>query len=853
MQPQDRSLPIYEVADKVVAELGNVGRLVLSAPTGSGKTTQVPQILLDAGCAGDGQILVLQPRRLATRLVALRVAQELGTQLGQIVGYQTRHESRQGPDTKILFLTEGLFLRRLLSNPQLSGIGAVVIDEFHERTIAADLSLGLCRHLQATGRPDLLLVVMSATLDTEALSQWLDCAALHAQGRSFPVDIDYAPGRPEAPVWVRAEHALRRWLQTGKSGHILVFMPGSFEIRRCLEAFASTAKQSEGGFDVFPLYGGLPPDQQDLAVAPGERRKVIVSTNVAETSITIDDIGCVIDSGLARVARYDPTRGVNALLIQNISLASAQQRAGRAGRTARGTCLRLWPESEAHARPPHDAPEIERVDLAEAMLLLAAFGIDPSQQASFRWLDPPPVERFDRARELLRQLGALDAEDVLTPIGQEMVDIPAHPRLARMLSLAHERGVGERGCVWAALVAERDICQRPLASRYRTIPDSGWPSDLAARAAAWDQARRSRFDSRRCDTLGLNAGACREVNRTVDQFRRWMKNLAPPSDPQNNSSDGHDEDQILARCLLAAFLDHVALRRSPDTRLCEMDGRRRVTLDRDSVVGDSQTLIAVQLREVEASRAEGGGVHTIASLATAIESGWIAEEAQAVVSSSSQLVWDVEEKAVFEIQGQRFGALLLDEHRRRAANSVQAAQLIVDRLLNGQLRFDRWDDAVDAWLARARCVAEWFPERSLSTYDEDDLAIIIAETVGEASRWGAVRQAPILDHLRHALSWEDQQFVEEMAPERIRLPTGHGMRIVYTPGQPPRGRAKIQDLYDVSETPRVAGGRIRLLLEILAPNFRPAQVTDDLPGFWKRTYPELKKELKRRYPKHEWR
>jgi len=853
--PQYPALPIHAISAQIVSELSSIGALVLCAPTGSGKTTQVPQILLRSGLDHGGNILVLQPRRLATRLVATRVADEMGTSLGDVVGFQTRLESRHSANTRILFLTEGLFLRRLLSDPQLTGIGAVIIDEFHERSLAADMALGLCRQLRAAGRKDLQLVVMSATLDANQVAQWLGCNALEAQGRTYPVHIDYVADSVEVPLWERAARALQQWLASGQDGHVLVFMPGAYEIRRCVELFSARWRADRQDLEVVPLHGSLTPKEQDRAVASSARRKIIVSTNVAETSITIDGIGCVIDAGLARVARFDPARGVNSLLVERISMASAQQRAGRAGRTAPGTCLRLWPRSESHARVQQDTPEVERVDLSQAVLQLAAMGC---AAVDFAWLDLPPTQRLTDAADQLKRLGALDELGTLTAAGRAMANIPAHPRLARLLSLATDRGVGDRAAVWAALISERDICLRPIANRYRTMADDGWPSDLVVRETGLAEAARHRFDPQRCATLGLNAAACREVHRVAGQFLRLANNLPGSSKDESQTeseptSPDHSADEMLARCLLVAYADHVGLRRNTSSTACEMEGRRRVRLDRDSSIGDCPTFVAVELREVEASRADGGGVQTIASLATAIEWQWLEEELPEQVSPLLELEWDDNEKAVYQIDGKRFGALRLEPRRQRARNSEAAAQLIIDRVLEGSLQFDRWDETVESWLARARCVAEWFPERALLSYEDDDLAVVIGEMVGNASRWGAVRQVAVLDHLRHALSWEDQQFVEKMAPERIQLPTGHGMRIVYTPGEPPRGRAKIQDLYDVKATPKVAAGRVGLLLEILAPNFRPAQITDDLPGFWKRTYPELKKELKRRYPKHEWR
>lgn len=843
MKKPGAGLPIHDVETQIIAAVSSPGALVLTAPTGSGKTTQVPQMLLHAGI--EGRILVLQPRRLAARIVARRVADELDCGLGGLVGYQTRHERHISHATRILFLTEGLFLRQLLADPKLTGVGAVVLDEFHERNLAVDLALGLCRRLRAGARPDLRLIVMSATLDAGVVADYLSCPSVHAEGRTFAVDIEYETGDSQAPVWDRAGAALRRWLDGGGQGDALLFLPGTYEIRRTVDACRRRLRADDGPIDVLPLHGSLPAAEQDRAVRRGVERRVIVSTNVAETSITIDGIRCVIDSGLARVHRYDPGRAVNALLVERISQASAQQRAGRAGRTAPGACVRLWPRAEAHARPERDTPEILRVDLSEAVLQTLTFGVEA---ADFPWLDPPPAARLERARALLGELGAVDADGALTADGQAMADLPAHPRLARMLLEAARRGVGDRATVWAALIAERDISARPLAARFRTPSEGEWPSDVGVRERAFDAARRARFDAGRCAELGLHPGACRDVDRATRQYARIIERFHNPVRPPSSTADAE-----LARSVLVGYADHVALRRGVDNRTCEMEGRRRVVLDRDTAVGDSQVLVAVEAREVEAPRADGGGVHTVISLATAVEPEWIVELFPDRVESRVQLVWDEQEAAVVEVEALHFGALALQSVQRVPRDRASAAQILTARVVAGQLRFDSWSAAADAWLARSRCVAEWFAHRRLLTYDSDDLAVVYGEIVGDATRWSAARRAPVLDHLRNAMSWSDQQFVEQMAPERFRLPSGHGMKIAYTLGQPPRGRARIQDFYGLTETPRVAGGRIPVLLEILAPNFRPAQVTDDLRGFWERTYPELRKELARRYPRHEWR
>ena len=883
-------LPIHDIADDLVAHLRAGNRLVLTAPTGSGKTTQVPQILHRSGLV-EGHILVLQPRRLATRLVAARVAAEMGCSPGELVGYQTRHERRVGAGTRIRFLTEGLFLRQLLSDPQLGQVGAVILDEFHERSIGADLALGFLRRLQEGTRPDLRLVVMSATLDAGAVAAHLGCPALVTEGRTYPVDIDYLPGqadagrhtsaggRSEAPIWEQAAAAVARRLDADAAGHILVFMPGAYEIRRTVGACRQHLAGTHPDVDVLPLYGALSPSEQDAAVGPSQRRKVIVATNVAETSITIDGVRHVVDGGLARVLRFDPGRGLNALLIENISQASADQRAGRAGRQAAGTCLRLWPRAEAFARPERDTPEVQRVDLSEAVLQLAAMGI--ADVDTFPWLDPPEPRALAGALDLLGGLGALDDAGQLTDTGRAMAGFPAHPRLSRLLVEARRRGCTRRAATWAALVAERDILKRPVRTAYTDPPAGDVASDLVVRERALDRARKVRFDPRRCDELGLDHRACREVDRAAVQFRRLTRegaasgapdprgagrrgrggasrNAASGGSPDRTSADTTSADTTsadsfaVARCLLVAYYDHVARRRLGGLT-CQMPGRRRVVLSRDSAAREGDLLLAVEARETEAPRSEGGGVHTVLSLATAIDVEWLEEAEADRIDLSEEVVWNERERAVECVEIHSYSGLELRRLRAGNVDAEAAAEMLVERLHSGELRLERWNDEVEEWITRARCVAAWFPERHLVTYDDEDLAVIRHEIVAGATRYSQIRGRPCVNAVRHALSWADQQFIEEMAPVKVRLPGGYGMPITYRPGEPPRGRARIQDLYGVTRTPTVAGGRQPVLLEILAPNFRPAQVTDDLEGFWKNTYPELKKELKRRYPKHEWR
>src|ERR1700744_2995344 len=444
-------LPIYEIENEIIARLKNDRRLILSAPTGSGKSTQVLQMLLRHDFLRDGQVVILQPRRLATRLLAARVAQELGVKLGEEVGYQIRFENVTSSKTKIRFVTEGVLLRQMIEDPKLRGVSAILFDEFHERHLYGDITLARSLDLQEQHRPDLMLAVMSATLNAGELEKYLaPCATLASEGRTFPVDVEYLPYRSSQngpPVWEQAADVFRNFVHGGGEGDVLVFMPGGFEIAQTIEAMRNTSTAKN--YIVLPLHGELQPKDQDAAVARYDRPKVVVATNVAETSITIDGVKLVIDSGLARIARYDANRGINTLLVEKISQANAQQRTGRAGRTAAGHCIRLWSRSEHDERAPHELSEIRRLDLAEVVLTLKASGVNDLRK--FRWLEKPDEISLTHAEELLTDLGAIGHDGQITPVGRKMLAFPLHPRYARMLLAAQEYGCVHKACLVAAL------------------------------------------------------------------------------------------------------------------------------------------------------------------------------------------------------------------------------------------------------------------------------------------------------------------------------------------------------------------------------------------------------------------
>lgn len=841
-------LPIEEIREAMLSSLKEANRLVLTAPTGSGKTTQVPQFLYRSGMI-QGQIIVLQPRRLAARMVAQRVASEMETPLGGLVGYQTRHDSKVGPGTVIRFMTEGLFLRMLGSNPRLGGIGAVVLDEFHERNLATDVAIALVKRLQESSREDLRLIVMSATLDAQRVGEYLQCPVLEAHGRTHPVEISYLARRPVAsPVagrfqtraaiapWELAADALREIVQNGDNGDVLIFMPGAYEIRRTIEACGAMA----GDGQMFPLYSELPAREQDAAMAPANGRKVIVSTNVAETSITIPGIRHVIDSGLARINRFDPRRGINVLEVEPISLASADQRSGRAGRTAPGTCRRLWVEADNKGRPRHPTPEVRRLELSEVVLQILSFGVQDLER--FAWLEPPEPLALEQAIQTLRLIGAVGPDGHPTAIGQRLAGLPMHPRLGRMLLEAQKRRCVNRAALWAAIISERDILIRGQTNPFAQEIPTGFPmSDFLALEGAFEFAQGVHFDPTRCASKGVHGPACRELAKTRQLYLDALD--APRQDHDNGI-------EALAKSLLPAFADHVAIRRNDKNLAAAIVGGRRGELDPQTVARHAGPLLPLEIREI----ASAGSVRTILSLVTELDEAWIDQVLPGSVTNTTVTIYNAQTMAVEAVQQRSFKELILDEKPLPdpQVDKSLAAQLLAEQVVSGALKLERWDDSVEQWIERTRCVAQWFPEKRLLTYEPDEIRLIIEEICAGATRFKGIKERPCLQAVKDAMPYEDQRLVEQMAPERLALPRGWRMKIEYSAGAAPRGRAKIQDFYGLTETPRVGGGRIKLLLELLAPNMRPVQTTDDLANFWRTLYPTIKKELSRRYPRHEW-
>jgi ATP-dependent helicase HrpB len=812
------------VLPELVAALRRHASAVLRAPTGAGKTTRVPPALLDTGLSGAGQIVMLEPRRLAARAAARRIASERGGRLGDQVGYQVRFDRQAGPHTRLLVVTPGILLRHLHDDPYLEKVGAVLFDEFHERSLENDLALGLVRLVQHTVRPELKIVAMSATLAVEAVAAYLGvCPIIASEGRLHPVEILYEPRPREKPLPVAVGEAVMQLLDR-TVGDLLVFLPGLQEIRQNARHLEPLARDRD--LAVLPLYGDLPAEQQDAVLQPQPRRKVVLATNVAETSVTIEGITGVVDSGLARVLQFDPHVGLDRLRLMPISRASADQRAGRAGRTAPGVCVRLWSPIADRGRPEQTEPEIRRVDLAGAVLQLLALG--ERDILHFPWLEPPPEATVALALTLLHRLGAV-ADGAVTELGKEMAQQPVHPRLGRLLIEAKRLGNPAQVALAAALLSERDPFVRPLEGLNKDYRRAATVSDVLDRVEALEDFERTH---RTAFPIGkLNRSAVSQVLRARDQLLRLLPGLPA----------GRDPDALL-RSLLAAYPDRLARRRETSSRLGVMVGGRGVRLAHDSGVSEAELFLCV---DVDAGQRE-----TWVRLASAVQRDWLPPDR---VTIAHEVFFDDETEKVLARKRIRFDDLVLEESPAALPGGEEVARVLAEAAAE---RLERVlpppDSTSDSYQTRVRCLSAWMPELSLPVFDEGELRELLSGLCPGRRSFEELRNADWVQALQGKLTHSQQQAVEREAPERLEVPSGSRLALRYEEGRPPILEVRIQEMFGLSETPRVAGGRVRVLLHLLAPNYRPQQVTDDLASFWVNTYPQVRKDLRARYPKHAW-
>jgi ATP-dependent helicase HrpB len=954
-----RSLPIWQLHDQIVDTLRTGNRLVLVAPTGSGKTTQVPQMLADAGDGiwglGSGEasaavsaspaasrqpppppkpfrIVVLQPRRVAARTVAARVAWERGCKLGQEVGYQIRFDDRLGEATRICFVTEGVLLRWLQDDQSLSDVAAVLFDEFHERNLLSDVALALVKRLQQNARPDLRIVVMSATLDAEPVAAYLgqvrggeservretaSCSLLHphtltpapilvSEGISFPVEVRYAEHLNRAPAAEQAAAAVERIVNTGGPGDVLVFMPGMGEINGTINALR-VARLAED-CDFIPLHGDLSPDDQDRAFAPSSRRKIVVSTNVAETSVTIDGIRHVVDSGEARVARYDSERGIQTLFIEEISRASADQRKGRAGRTAPGTCWRLWTESGHLNRPERNTPEIQRADLAEVVLLLHSLGIQSA--VKFDWLDQPDPAAVERAERLLVMLGALESEGNvelrianvepvagsdgasnrhsefanrnssggLTAIGRQMLRLPMHPRYSRMLVEAGRRGCVREAALCAALVSGRDLLTRvqrgdARSGQTREEFEANEDSDFFTLMRAFEFAQDCRFNLDVCRSHGINAKVAREVELTFQQVlaiaeregrgsRQYSvfsgQSRTDAGAPLNthslnteHSAPKPDGDALL-KCLTAGFIDQLALRRDQGTLECELTEGRTGTLMRESVVQKAPMFVVAAMRET------AGALRplTLLGLATAVKPEWLRELYPQHLSASVEHIFDRTHKRVAAVKLARFRELVIGHEHQREVEPEAAGRCLAAAAMQGWFELPNLSHEVKQFIARVNLVAAALPDLEYPPFDDAHTTAALARAFRGLALQKEAQTVPMKEGFAAHLAPEQVGWLTELTPTQLPWPTGKPVKLTYSEevegggrtAMSPEAQVKLQECFKLEFHPLVCEGAVPVKLWLCTPDGKRLTSTCDWPHWKAHEWPKHKAAVQKKFP-----
>lgn len=831
-------LPIDQIRGEILKAVEKPGFCVLlSAPTGSGKSTRVPGMLIEAGWGEKGTILVVQPRRLAARLLAGYVARQFPCRIGQEVGYTVRFDSQRSAATRILFVTDGILERRLTEDPELRGISAVIFDEVHERRLSGDLCLARVLELQRSSRPEIGVFVMSATLELDKLQGYLPQATvLRADGRLYPVEVSYMPPVPvrnkfgyvqPPPVWEQCAEAVHKLIKEPDCGDVLVFLPGVYEIRRTVEILENAGWMR--GRDVFALHGQLTPEAQAQAVECGSRPRVIISTNIAETSLTIEGVRAVVDSGTAREARWDPQRGISTLHVVPISQAQAEQRAGRAGRLGPGRCIRLWSEAEHRRRILFPSPEVHRADISQAFLNLLAWGCrNLSDIRRFPWPDAPTEAETQRAWQLLEDLGAANATG-LTPTGHSMLQYPLPPVLARLLVAGDEHNCrAEMAAIAALLQGESIVLNNSLSDTLRHDDDF---TDFQAEWRALHAATRLSYNPQECNRLGIMARAAREVAQSFRQILHL----------QHTEPDFAAHRAGVIRGLLGSFPTHVAARNSTATATARLCQRRSGNIAADSVARQADIFLAAEITEVG-----GKSVETKLARCTRLA----AEDLP--THEDDAAVYDTARRRVLNYHRILYRDLVISEHETGDAKPEAAAPMLAEQVIRGNLRLEGWDGHVLQWINRLTCLRNAMPELELPDFGDEDKMVAITMLCEGAVSYKDIQTRPVLPILGEWLSPWQKECMNKYAPKAIKLPNGREVKLIYREDGTPTFGLKCQLLFGVPRTPTIADGRVNCLVEILAPNQRPYQITADLASFWCNGYPQMKKDLAGRYPRHDW-
>ena len=824
-------LPIDDVLGDIVAAMTSDGTTVLVAAPGAGKTTRVPPALEAAGL---GPIVILEPRRIAARAAARRVAEENGWRVGEEVGYHVRFDKKYGPKTRILFCTEGILLARLQSDPFLEGVGCLIFDEFHERSLDADLALAMARRVRADVREDLGILVTSATLDPVPIAKFLGGAPIiESDGRSYPIDQRFLPpvaaaagtftgsGRSE-PLEEQVARGVNLAL-ADSSGDVLVFLAGVGEIKRCAERLTRIPK-----IEIHQLYGDLDPGAQDAALRAGKVRRVVLATNVAESSVTVGGVHAVVDSGEARVLRHDPGSGVDRLMVERIDRAAADQRAGRAGRLGPGLAIRLWSQIDDRTLDSHLIPEVQRLDVAAPVLELANWGETDFLQ--FPWFERPRPGAIEGAVTLLHGLGALDARGHITKAGREMSRLPLPPRLAGLVLAGRNLGALEVASLAAALLSERDPFRRQGGGRGGGARRDATESDVFERCVALDGGHAGRH-------LDVARQAVRQVQRVRDQILRGV--------PGREGKRAKSDETALAKALFAAFPDRLCVRRSEDPERAVMTGGKGLRMGHECGVTEAQFFVAVRIL---AGRRPGE--EDIVQMASAVERSWIDG---GEVRVSTRPVFDAARGRVVGRRREMLGPLVLAEADHPECPAAEAEEVLVEEALKNPTKALGLDEgSIAAVLERIRFLRANAPDLGLPDPSEETFRDLIPSLAGGARSFADLAKKPLLSIFLGSLSHQQRVALEREAPEHVKVPSGSNIRLEYDGERPPVLAVRIQEMFGLAETPKVASGRVPVLLHLLAPNGRPQQVTSDLASFWKDAYFHVRKDLRIRYPRHPW-
>jgi ATP-dependent RNA helicase HrpB len=826
---EGKSFPIDEILPRIKETMLAGPSAVLQAPPGSGKTTRTPLALLEGIPPEKGRILMLEPRRIAAVSAARWMAKTLGEEIGETMGYSIRFQSRVSEKTRVEVVTEGILTRRIQTDPGLEGVAMVIFDEFHERNLQADLALALCLDVRRALRKDLRILVMSATLDCGPIASLLDGApVVSSAGESFPVEERYRPDEQDRPLQTRITATVLTALRE-TSGDILVFLPGGGEIRACCESLRATLEGKAGGISIHPLYGDLPFEEQERAILPSAKRKIVLATNIAETSLTIEGVKVVIDSGLTRRLQHDPATGMNRLVTVAVSKAAAAQRKGRAGRLGPGVCYRLYSRHAFQGMIPFTPPEMLLADLSPLILELAVWGVKNPTELS--WLDPPPKAAWESGRRLLMDLGALDPKGSVTSVGRSMARLPLHPRLGRLSQRAAELGCPRLGADLAAVLSERGILRRE-ASGFMA---HGEGSDLGGRL---DLVRRWR--KQREAPGGTDPWALRAVDRASQQLLRLLAG-------RNSRACREEEGATIPRLLLRAFPDRIAKRREEGAGRFILCQGRGVRLPSTSRLAMSPFIIAAH---VDAGEKAEGMVH----LAEPVAEDLLREELSESIESIRRVEWDKREGRIVATLEEKLGALQLSA-RPFAPKEEEAAPLLCEAIRSGSARIVFSEEARQ-FQGRVSLMKRTFPAENWPDLSETHLLSVPEEWLAPWLKGIRTREQlatlDLLPPLRARLSREQQRLLSERAPASLLVPSGHKVTLDYASGDIPILAVKLQEMFGLADTPKITGGRVKVLLHLLSPARKPVQVTQDLKGFWNSGYQQVKKELKGRYPKHPW-